>query len=341
VSSVRSVRDPWWVALRRRAWTVPFVFTLFALVTVTLPLLLLIALAVDLFRWLRHRRKVVIVRAVLFGWIYLVVEVWAIISLFFTWIISGFGLSRSLELNLSYRLQARWAALLFGALRTVFSLGLEVEDDDVVLPGPVVVMVRHASLIDTLLPNNLITRRKGLRLRYVLKNELLYDPSLDIAGHRLINHFVERIGDSSAQVDKVRDLSRDLDDNEGVLIYPEGTRFTEEKRARVLTKLREIDPHRAERAEKLINVLPPRLGGPLALLDPLTPCDVVIMAHVGLDGLATVKHLLDGTIVGGRIRVRFWRIPREQIPEDREARIDWLFDQWELVDRWIATHRPA
>jgi hypothetical protein len=83
------------------------------------------------------------------------------------------------------------------------------------------------------------------------------------------------------------------------------------------------------------------LGGTLALLDPLTPADVVVMAHVGLDGLATVKHVLDGSIVGGCIRVCFWRIPRGDIPVDREGRIDWLFDQWERVDAWIAEHRGA
>jgi 1-acyl-sn-glycerol-3-phosphate acyltransferase len=312
----------------------------FALVsTITLPLLLLVAVSVDVVRWIRHRRRFVIVRAMLFGWVYLIVEVWAVTSLLVTWILSGFGAFRRIELNLTYRLQARWAALLFGALRTVFSLGLEVEDEEAAVPGPIVLMVRHASLIDTLLPNNLVTRRRGLLLRYVLKNELLYDPALDIAGHRLINHFVERIGDSSAQVERVRDLSRDLGENEGVLIYPEGTRFTEEKRARILSKLHTVDPALAERAEELVNVLPPRLGGPIALLDPLTPCAVVFMAHVGLDGLATVKHLLDGTIVGGRIRVRFWRVPGDQIPEGTEARVDWLFDQWKLVDEWVATHR--
>lgn len=329
-----------WTALRRRAWTVPFILVFFAVVTAALPLLLAVTLAVDAVRWLRHRRKFVVVRAALFGWVYLAVEVWALVALLVVWIVTGFGLWQRAELELTYRLQGRWAAMLFGAVRRIFSLGLEVEDDSIVTPGPVVVMVRHASLIDTLLPNNLITRRHGLRLRYVLKNELLYDPALDIAGHRLVNHFVDRVGDSDSQVAKVRELSRDLGD-EGVLIYPEGTRFTEEKRTRVIERLRSLDPHRAERAQRLRNVLPPRRGGPLALLDPLTPCDVVVMAHVGLDGLATVKHLLAGKVVGNRIRVRFWRIPREQIPDGEEARMDWLFDQWERVDDWVATHRIA
>jgi len=330
-----------WKAFRRRAWTVPVAVLLFLVVTLTLPVLLLVAASVDLVRWMRDRRRFVVVRAVLMGWVYLTVEVWALASLLVAWVYTGFGAWRSAEMAFAYRLQARWAAILLGSLRRVFSLGLEVEGDEVVVPGPVVVMVRHASLIDTLLPNNLITRQHGLLLRYVLKNELLYDPALDIAGHRLINHFVARIGDSRAQVEQVRRLSEGLGEHEGVLIYPEGTRFTDQKRARVLAGLRRRNPRLAERAERLHNVLPPRLGGPLALLDPLTPSDVVIMAHVGLDGLATVKHLLDGAIVGSRIQVRFWRIPKEEIPEAREERIDWLFDQWDQVDAWIATHRTG
>ncbi|MBU1227080.1 MAG: 1-acyl-sn-glycerol-3-phosphate acyltransferase [Actinobacteria bacterium] len=328
-----------WTALRRRSWTVPFIVVFFLAATVTLPLLLLVTLSVDAVRWALHRRTFVVARAVLFGWVYLAAEVWALTVLLLVWFVTGFGLWRTAELALTYRLQARWAAILFGAVRRIFSMGLEVEDDDLVVPGPVVVMVRHASLIDTLLPNNLITRRWGLLLRYVLKNELLYDPALDIAGHRLVNHFVERVGDSAEQVERVRELSRDLGPNEGVLIYPEGTRFTEEKRARVLERLRGIDPVLAARAEQFHNVLPPRLGGPMALLDPFTPCDVVMVAHVGLDGLATVKHLLDGTVVGNTIRVRFWRIPREEIPAGAEAGIAWLFDRWKSVDDWIAAHR--
>jgi hypothetical protein len=63
------------------------------------------------------------------------------------------------------------------------------------------------------------------------------------------------------------------------------------------------------------------------------------MAHVGLDGLATVQHILDGTVVGGRIRVCMWRIPRHQIPLDEEGRLEWLFGQWQRVDDWIESHR--
>ena len=61
-----------------------------------------------------------------------------------------------------------------------------------IAPGPVVLMMRHASLVDTLLPTVLVLRRHRIRLRYVLKRELLWDPALDLAGNVLPNYFLDR-----------------------------------------------------------------------------------------------------------------------------------------------------
>jgi 1-acyl-sn-glycerol-3-phosphate acyltransferase len=86
----------------------------------------------------------------------------------------------------------------------------------------VIVLMRHASLADSLLPAVLLGTR-GLRLRYVLKRELLWDPCLDVVGQRLPNAFIRRgSGESDAEIDAIRALGRDLGDDEGVLIYPEG-----------------------------------------------------------------------------------------------------------------------
>ncbi len=64
-------------------------------------------------------------------------------------------------------------------------------------PGPLVVLSRHASIVDNILPFQLFTRHKRIWLRYVLKRELLVDPSLDIAGNWLPNYFVDRGGSDS------------------------------------------------------------------------------------------------------------------------------------------------
>ncbi|MBM4336462.1 MAG: hypothetical protein FJ108_11210 [Deltaproteobacteria bacterium] len=139
------------------------------------------------------------------------------------------------------RLQRWWAESLFRAASRCFRLTLEVEGADAATPGPVIVMMRHASLADTLLPAVLLGGR-GLRLRYVLKRELLWDPCLDVVGQRLPNAFIRRgRGESAAEIDAIRALGRDLGSDEGVLIYPEGTRFTPARRVRALALLADSD----------------------------------------------------------------------------------------------------
>jgi hypothetical protein len=59
-------------------------------------------------------------------------------------------------------------------------------------PYPVIVFLRYASVADTLLPAVFLANPNGLKLRYVLKHELLLDPCLDIVGNRLPNSFVQR-----------------------------------------------------------------------------------------------------------------------------------------------------
>ena len=128
------------------------------------------------------------------------------------------------------------------AVRVLFRLRLEVTGDDAVAPGPVIVLIRHASIVDNLLPANLITRPHRIRLRYVLKRELLADPCLDVAGRRLPNYFVRRGTGEAQEVERVRALAHGLGADEGVLIYPEGTRFTPERRARAIARIGERDP---------------------------------------------------------------------------------------------------
>jgi hypothetical protein len=38
--------------------------------------------------------------------------------------------------------------------------------------------------------------------------------------------------------------------------------------------------------------------------------------------------------------MRWWRVPRAEVPTDRDERIDWLFSWWEDIDRWVDENRP-
>ena len=41
-----------------------------------------------------------------------------------------------------------------------------------------------------------------------------------------------------------------------------------------------------------------------------------------------------------RLVMRWWSVRREDIPQSREERIEWLFDWWERVDEWVSEHQP-
>lgn len=312
----------------RRLRTVPLFLLLFVLTTLALPFLLVLALAVDAVRWLVRRRPWMATRLALFLWIYLAAEAFAIVVLFLAWVVPP----RSRLVERTYRLQALWAAFLFGAARLLFSLRFDVEGADAVAPGPIVVLMRHASIVDNLLPALFVAAPNELRLRYVLKRELLSDPAIDIAGGRLPNYFVRRgADDAEAEIARVRALAAGLSPDEGVLIYPEGTRFTAAKRERAI--------ERQPRAAELRNVLPPRPGGTLAVLE--TGADVVVCAHHGLDGFASIGDLWRGGLVRRTVRIRFARYPGASLPDGREARTDWLWQRWHEVDDWVGAQGAA
>lgn len=324
---------------RRRVVTIPAVILIAALVLATLPATLVVAAAVDLVRRLRRGTPFAVTRLLLFGAVYLLAELVGLLALFVAWLGSGFGASRSRLIAWTYAIQSAWVATLFATVQRLYGVRFEVEGEDALGPapgGPALVLMQHTSLVDTLLPTTFLTRRRGLALRWVLKSELLVDPCLDVAGLRLPNAFVRRDGSDTAQsLARVAALAKDLGPRDGVLIYPEGTRFTPSKRRRALERLATSQPALVARAERLQRVLPPRLGGPLALIEAAPEADLVFFAHHGFEGLATAAAVLNGELVGKTVRLRFWRIPRAQVPADRQARIEWLWARWEDLDAWV------
>ena len=323
-------------ALSRRLRTIPtFAGGLLLLVALAPLLLPLIALA-DSIRWLVRRRHWMGLRLYLFGVVYLAAELVGLVALGAVWLGTGFGRFRRPLLDWTFAIQQAWAGTLFAAVRRIFGLRFAVTGEEVVAPGPILLLARHASIVDNLLPSALVSKPHGIRLRYVLKRELLSDPCLDVAGNRLPNYFVDRDShDTAAELDAIRELAGGIGPHDGVLIYPEGTRFTPAKQSRALEKLRQGDPLISERAQRLRHLLPPRLGGSLALLDATTPADVVVLAHYGLDGFAQLRDIWAGGMVDTTVRVDVRRIPRNELPTDQADRITWLYDVWDRVDAWI------
>ena len=322
--------------LRRRLKTIPtFLGGLIVMLLMT-PVLVPLVILVDAARWLIHRKHWMGTRLYCFGVVYLTAEAAGLIALGVTWVAAGFGRLPRPLLSWAYTIQQTWAGVLLAAARRIFGLRLEVAGEDAVSPGPIVLMARHASIVDNLLPAALVSSRHNIRLRYILKRELLSDPCLDVAGNRLPNYFVERGSDNTqAELSAIRDLAAGLGPEDGVLIYPEGTRFTQAKQARALEKLSEGDRIIYERAQRLRHVLPPRLGGTLALLDAADAADVVVLTHHGLEGFAHLRDIWSGGMVNATIRVEFWRIPRAEIPAHHADQIGWLYDLWTRIDNWI------
>ena len=325
--------------LRRRLFTIPAYTALFVVAVVSLPVTLPIAASVDLAR----RMPWGATRSILFFVWYLVCEVAGILATSALWVRASIGTNvpRDRYLGLHFRLQCWWARSLLRGASTVFGMRVEVEGDDDIGSGPIVLFMRHASVADTVLPAVLLSDRHGLRLRYVMKRDLLWDPCLDIVGNRLPNYFVRRAsGEAGQEISEIARLAEDIGPGEGVLIYPEGTRFTQQKRSAILERLEKgNDPLLAARARGLRHLLPPRLGGVLGLLECRPDADVVFCAHVGFDKATRFSEFLDGGLVGAAVRVVFWRVPAADVPLGSEARIEWFFEQWARVDSWIARHR--
>lgn len=317
--------------LLRRLISVSTVLVAFLVTTATLPLVLSFAFLIDLFR--AGRWRWVTIRLVLFGWLYVIGEVWAVAMLGATTV-----LGRRARLASTYRLQATWVSWNLAVVKRVFGVKFIVEGSESVARGPLIILPRHVSIIDTLLPAAFVTRPHGIRLRYVLKSELLADPALDIAGNRLPNCFVTRSPENSEpERRRISALATSLGPDEGVIIFPEGTRFTPQKRDRRKGEMPSDDPI-GEMARGMEHVLPPRPGGTLAILEA-TDADVVVLAHTGLEGFATVSDVWAGDLVGATVKLEFRRIPRSQIPEAPPERIRWLYETWTWLDGWVARNR--
>jgi 1-acyl-sn-glycerol-3-phosphate acyltransferase len=271
--------------------------------------------------------------------LFLACEVAGLIGAAALWVGTGAGALVRPEtyIALNAALQRLWSGALFRGGFRIFGMKLAVEGAEAALPAPFILLVRHSSTADTVLAAALVANPHRILLRYALKRELLWDPCLDVVGRRLPNAFVDRSGSNSTQeIEAVASLGRGLTEREGVLIYPEGTRFSAVKRARVITKLREGGKEDAARAaEDLSHVLPPRPGGTLGLLDAAPGVDVVVLGHTGFEVASSFTRFWKGELVDSTIQARLWRIPAGEVPAADRA--TWLHERWAELDRWIAS----
>jgi 1-acyl-sn-glycerol-3-phosphate acyltransferase len=279
--------------------------------------------------------------------LHLVLESLILLELFGLWIASGFGLflRRPFFERIHYDIVQAYLTVFFREARRVLRLRIVTEGPTPdAFPGePLLVCCRHAGPGDSFTLMYALMHWYGREPRVVLKDTLAWDPAIDVILNRLPNRFISPSRGSGDTLEReVGELARNLDANDAFVIFPEGGNFTPARRQRAIEKLRRLGLEAmARRAEAMQHVLAPRPGGLLAALDAAPDADVVLVAHTGLDHLLTVADVWRELPMDKQIVMRWWRVPRREIPEGREERIEWLFGWWERIDAWIAAHRPV
>ena len=330
-------------ALGARTWRrtrgIALELLLFIVLSALLPVLLVAGGLVDAILWVRSRKRWMTVRLVAMAWWFLVGELYGLLGLLVIFAASG-GRDSATRRDRVWTLKRQWLGSHLRGLRRLFGLRFELDGIELAGPGPVLVMTRHASIIDNALPDVVIGGHHRLGFRFVIKRELRMLPTIDIGGRWVPTLFVRRgSGDTEAELSRMRDLCVDLGHHEGLLLYPEGTRCTDAKLARAKSVIAEKQPELSVYADRLRYVLPPRLGGALTLLQGTPEADVVIFGHFGLDGFEYVSDIWAGGLVGTRVRLKFWRYPAASIPRERDALIAWLYERWFELDEWIGVAR--
>jgi len=310
--------------IRRRALGITGVAAVAVGLTLCAAVVYPLAALVDL---VRLRRRLPLTRLLAFAWCWSWLELAGVAASAALWLTG-----RSGDPLPSYRLQAWWADRLMGALRVTCGLDPRIEGADQLRPGPVVLLVRHASLADSLLTVWAVTT-VGLRPRVVMKKELLVDPCLDIVGNRLPNCFVDRgAADSAPELAAIAAMAGGMGAEDAAVIFPEGTRANDDKRARALDRIAQGDGDRAARLAGLTHLLPPRTSGARAILGAAPDADVVVGWHVGFEGLDDFGGILDA--LGGPrrdVRLQFHRVARSEVPEG-DGFTEWLDGQWLRLD---------
>ncbi|MGH3506481.1 MAG: lysophospholipid acyltransferase family protein [Nocardioidaceae bacterium] len=322
-----------------------FTFTL-----VLLPVLTVVAAIASL--WMPGRFRAV--RLLYFALVGLTAELVALIAAATMWVVSGFGwkLHSPRFERAHYHVLRVCLGVIVWAAQNLFRLRLETDEiswsplDDGVpgSPNAMIVLSRHAGPGDSLLLMDTLMNRDHLREpRVIMKDTMQADPVVDVYFHRLPGRFIDptpATGAADAIEESIADLASDLDDEDALLVFPEGGNFTPQRRTRAIRKLRQRGHVAyAERAEEMKHVLPPKPGGVSAAMDAAPHADVVFVAHTGLEHILSARDAWREIPVDKTLYLRWWFYRADEVPGEHEDRLAWLYARWEDIDSWIAEHR--
>jgi 1-acyl-sn-glycerol-3-phosphate acyltransferase len=330
----------------RRVVIAPAVVLLAGLVWITAPLWLLAAAALSPLlpgHWRALRLMWVLV-------IYLTIEALLLVVLLGLWLASGFGwrIRRPYWEGIHYDLVQGVMWVFFTEARRVLKLTIITDGPapDAHPGRPILVACRHAGPGDSFTLIHALMHWYAREPRVVLKDTLAWDPAIDVILRRIPAKFITPNPGAGQKTgpdleSQIATLATGLDENDAFVIFPEGGNFTAARRERGIERLRRLGMDRmADRAEAMTNVLAPRPGGFIAALDAAPDADVVLVAHTGLDHMLTVGDVWRELPMDKQLVMRWWTVPRAEIPADRDERIDWLFGWWKRIDGWIDENKP-
>jgi 1-acyl-sn-glycerol-3-phosphate acyltransferase len=332
----------------RRLLLAPLVLVITVALLTGLPFLLIVAAAVSPLLPGRWRA----LRLLYFGLVWLAMESAALFACLALWVASGFGGRLATE-----EFQERHYALMRWFLRTLFDvathafrLRIEIEEPELTpqeararLTHPVIVLSRHAGPGDSFLLVHHLLSRYQRKPRVVMKAALQFDPGLDVVINRLPNAFVPpHRGPGTLVIKEIERLAAGLGPTGALVIFPEGGNFTPRRRLRAIRLLEERRlAEEAAKARAMEHLLPPKPGGALAAIAAAPTADVIFVAHTGLEHVITVGDVWRALPMEQVLKARWWRVPAAEVPEGREAQVDWLYAWWARIDEWIRDNRPT
>ncbi|MEV0646870.1 1-acyl-sn-glycerol-3-phosphate acyltransferase [Phytomonospora sp. NPDC050363] len=196
---------------------------------------------------------------------------------------------------------------------------------------PVLVLSQHVGAFNGPFVAGLLSDALDLAVVPIVKSALAYDPALDVLLRRIGTPFIAP--DRAGRVRALHDITRLCARAPAVLLFPEGTSFTEGRRCRGVAALRHAGREEfAGLAEELRHSLVPQLGGVQVALREAAP-DVVFLAHSGIAPVLSTEARAGGD---GAVRARYWVVPADEVPRGRDAQARWLFEWWSRMDDWSA-----
>ncbi|MGH2718404.1 MAG: 1-acyl-sn-glycerol-3-phosphate acyltransferase [Actinomycetota bacterium] len=320
----------------RRVILAPLVGAVSAAVVVASPALMLIAVPVDLLTGKGRWRTV---RVVAFGAVYCGYEVCGLTALFWLWLAGRAGAEFSAPefQERHYRLMEWWLRGLRTTGVKLFRLRVAVETEAERREGPILVFSRHGGAGNSLLLVATIMLEYQRHPRIIMLDKLQWEPMFDTLLHRVPNRFSRHGTDRDAQIEAIAELATGLGEHDAFVLFPEGHDFSVSLRERAIAHLHKRGHHdSAEKAEKMHNVLPPRLGGVSTAIAAAPEADVIFVAHTVFEDVGSLVDLWRRIPLNTAVAAQYWRIPAGEVPSGGEELTEWLFSWWARIDSWIS-----